>query len=283
MPLGAAYTILLPARLHACLHARATLMLAALVPIMFVTAARPTKHDLWSTPLFTSHVDNADELNAELLREAMSLRQAHPDGGGAASNRGGWRTVDRDLHARDDLPAMSALRSRIEATADVVWYGSGTPRRGLVMTDMWLIMLGPGDWLGVHKHAEAMLAGVYWVNAPATVAGAAGALKLRDPQPQTSVYDGLEWMGFGTETQVSPQAGLMALWPAWLEHYVEPFSAAPQASATVDARGHATSTVTRSGRAASKLLKRAGELRVAVSFNFRLETAQEANRNHSSP
>ena len=151
----------------------------------------PTLRSHWATPLFTHQLDGT--LNARILNEAAAMREADPAGGRARSNRGGWRSVSNDLQTRRDLKALSLLRAQIEAAVDKTWHTGKTKGHVLLLSEMWIMMLGAGDSVGVHTHAGAMLAGVYWVNAPeALLAGAsAGALKLRDPRVQTAVLESL--------------------------------------------------------------------------------------------
>jgi uncharacterized protein (TIGR02466 family) len=239
-----------------------------------ITGTTPQVHEMWSTPIFTQNLDNAESLNAALLREAERLRAISPAGGRARSNRGGWRSVGSDLHERADMVAFTALRGQVEVAIEAAWRsrlppGQRSGRYPLFMSEMWMIMLGSGDSLGVHKHANAMLAGVYWVNTPTVLLGgaslpSAGALKLRDPRPQTSVYESLEWSGLGSETQLNPRAGMLACWPAWLEHYVEPLpivaAGAATAAGAVDSRGRSSPQATPTA-----------DLRIAIAFNFQIE------------
>merc|ERR1712048_881143 len=108
--------------------------------------------------------------------------------------------------------------------------------------------------MGVHKHAGAIFAGVYYVRAPPKLVGAqisgtvAGALKFRDPRQQTGVLDGSEWFSMGADVQVAPQEGLVLLWPGWLDHYVEPLD-------------------TRDVRNSNASVADVASLRVTISFN----------------
>merc|ERR1711879_304434 len=102
----------------------------------------------------------------------------------------------------------------------------------LYIMAMWINMIGPGGSNSVHKHDKSMFAGAYYVNAPAELLGKLaggsggegfeGCIKFRDPRPQTSILEGNEWLGFGSDVTVPPAPGRMLLWPGWLDHYVEP-------------------------------------------------------------
>jgi len=188
----------------------------------------------WSTPIFAYRVDSEKvaELNEGLLSAGAALRSENPVGR-VASNRGGWRS-SADLHKRGSQhAALGDIRREAEAAVAQFWKqgldrtphskGQGAKPR-LFIQDMWMNMLGLGDSNNVHKHAGSLISGVYYVRVPnlPSSRGAGGSLKFRDPRPQTSIYDDLEWLGLGAEVQVPPTEGLMLLWPSWLEHFVEP-------------------------------------------------------------
>merc|ERR1712187_168214 len=142
-----------------------------------------------------------------------------------------------NLHRRKDMPVIKTLLEEIERAVGKAWkkgiemtpHAKGKQAKPkLAIKEMWMNILGSGDSHSVHKHASAVLAGVYYIRAPPNLVGAqisgtvAGALKFRDPRQQTGVLDGLEWFSMGSDVQVAPQEGLLLLWPGWLDHYVEP-------------------------------------------------------------
>lgn len=195
-------------------------------------AAQTHLESQFATPLWIYTLDSKvqEDLKLDLLRLATEMRAVDPKGL-VKSNRGGWRS-DSELHKRDD-PVIKKLRKEANEAVQSFWKAglertphakgkSGNPK--FKLNGMWMNMLGVGDSNNVHKHSAALLSGVYYVNIPKTPGPSAtsGALKFRDPRPQTSVYDDLEWLGMGAEVQVNPKEGMILLWPAWLEHYVEP-------------------------------------------------------------
>ena len=244
--------------------------LSLFIAAHFVLVAGPSVSltELWSTPLFhyTLPDNQAKSLNAALLDEAERLRSELPHGGYRATMRGsGWRSSElRDLHLRGDLPAMQRLVEYVNNTAQTSWKSS-TKSDGLSLrlSAMWMIMLSSGDSNAIHRHANAMLSGVYWVNAPwptgapnPTGSHLQGKLTLRDPRPQTMVYEATGWHDMGAEHRIDPTPGRIVLWPSWLEHSVEPVGPLPTNLSALEAPVDA--------------------LRVAISFNFELERACHA-------
>ena len=187
----------------------------------------------WATPIFSTSIPDAAELNEMLLTEAAALRAAAQGRSGRRrSDRGGWRS-ESDLHRRRRyLPGCAQLVQHIEAMAAAAlergWretpHASG--KLEVDISAMWLMLLGPGASVVPHKHGGALLAGIYWVNAPAALLGGTGsdarALKFHDPRVQAGVLPGTEWMAMGSEVMNRPHEGQMLLWPGWLEHHVEP-------------------------------------------------------------
>lgn len=188
----------------------------------------------WSTPIFVYFVDakKATKLNRNLLSAATKLRKADPVGR-KKSARGAWQSA-ADLHMQQSVAPklFGEFQKEVHAATEGFWrmglertpHATGQAAApSLYVKDMWMNLLGPGSSHKVHKHAGTMLSGVYYVNAPASLLGGEyGALKFRDPRPQTSVFEGFEWMGFGSDTQINPAEGMMLMWPSWIDHYVEP-------------------------------------------------------------
>ena len=99
---------------------------------------------------------------------------------------------------------------------------------------MWVMVLAPGKPIYAHRHPEAVLSGVYYVNTPAWVHGDAGALRFRDPRAQTDdALEGWNWFGLGADAKVAPTAGDMVIWPGFLEHFVAASPAAEHDAAVV--------------------------------------------------
>lgn len=197
------------------------------------TAQNGTIELQWATPVFVHFLepDVAGGMKPGLLQLAGQLRAADP-AGKVYSNRGGWRS-DSNIHKLSPLPpVMAEVKKHINAGIASFWkqgmartpHAKGKSKQPkLTLSAMWMNLLGLGGANVVHKHSGALFSGVYYVNTPTVPGGATGgSIKFRDPRPQTSVYDDLEWMGMGAEVQVNPSEGLMLIWPSWLDHYVEP-------------------------------------------------------------
>lgn len=215
----------------------APLLLVALFsasgPVAVVEASGSVEMQ-FATPIYVYNVDKAKQENMKLdiFKVAQDLREADPVGR-VLSNRGGWRSQS-DLHRMLNAPPVLAeVRKQVNAAVSAFWKAGmeRTPHaKGkkaqpkLKLEAMWMNVLGLGDSNIVHKHAQSFISGVYYVNMPKLPGpgGAGGSIKFRDPRPQTSVYDDMEWMGMGAEVQVNPVEGMILLWPSWLEHYVEP-------------------------------------------------------------
>lgn len=208
----------------------------------------------WSTPIFAYFVDpkQAADLNRKILDATRELRASSPKGE-TSSNRHGWQSPTRRLH-KEGAP-FSELKKEAVNAANEFWrqgqlrtaHAKGRAAKPkFFVKEMWINVLGSGGSHKVHKHAASIFAGVYYASVPAARADdpEGGSIKFRDPRSQTSILEGFEWMGLGADVQVRPSAGLMLVFPGWLDHFVEPVAAAPSSWVS------------------------GPEERVAVSFNF---------------
>lgn len=256
-----------------------TSVLALDLLLVSVEAGNTSMELQWGTPIFVHMVqpELAEEFKRGLLEASITLRQQDPQGR-TASNRGGWRSAS-DIHKRKDCPAViHELKKEMNAAVAAFWKAglaktvhtkgkAASPK--MYIRDLWMNVLGQGDSNAVHKHGGALFSGVYYVNVPklpGSGASAAGNLKFRDPRIQTSVYEDLEWMSMGSEVQVAPKEGLMLLWPAWLEHYVEPL--APSSANDGDRQAWAENLLEGApGSLGSLEISPPESLRIVVPFN----------------
>ena len=86
-----------------------------------------------------------------------------------------------------------------------------------------------GDRNVLHCHPGCFVSATYYVRVPEHVKG--GEIVFRDPRgPAVAMYEtpGIElpWVGNGVGIPFSPATGHLLIFPAWLEHGVEPFEGA---------------------------------------------------------
>ncbi|BBK43958.1 hypothetical protein STVA_39780 [Allostella vacuolata] len=182
----------------------------------------------FGTPVITLRPEGAAEANAA-LRQAI-LERAAREPGVARSNAGGWQS-------RPDLlnwggPGVAAYRGWLE---QAVRAAQRLPARRAGVEDFrlsftaqaWANVSRAGHYNEVHTHPGNHWAVVYYVAAPPPdpARPLGGRLELRDPRP-AAAFAAAPGFSFGAALTLAAEAGLMVLFPAWLEHAVHPFSGA---------------------------------------------------------
>ena len=153
---------------------------------------------------------------AELPRWVTALeamRQANPTPAGRTI-RGGWNSGG---HALLDDPGFSPLRDVTIALCRhvIMEMGVAEPRFSL---QSWANIHDRGGFNFQHMHEGCLLSGCFYLQVPQ----GSGNLVFRDPRPGVvnSFAKGSSPNGF-KDIQLKPEAGLMVLFPHWLEHHVE--------------------------------------------------------------
>ncbi len=179
----------------------------------------------FGTPVVTLRPEGAAAVNDGLRR--LILERAGRDPGVARSNSGGWQS-------RPDLlswggPEVAAyagwLEQAVRAVQRLPARRAGVEEFRLSFTaQAWANVSQAGHYNEVHTHPGNHWAAVYYVAAgtpdPARPLG--GRLELRDPRP-AAAFAAAPGFSFGAALTIPPEAGLMILFPAWLEHAVHPF------------------------------------------------------------
>lgn len=177
-------------------------------------------HLMFSTPIIVDQIDDAEAVNAELMRLIEERRLV--DEGVVRSNAGGW-------HSKQDFavwsgPSGSKVLQRvlqlardntvkIEDSPPPVWTAEG-----------WANVSGSGASNKPHVHGGAFWSAVYYVRAPESESG---KLVLHDPRmPALRMYaPNLRFKGAGPEqvARIKPKSGMIVMFPSWLMHGVEPW------------------------------------------------------------
>lgn len=177
------------------------------------------REDWFPTPVWGFDHPDPGPLNADLLRLILAERAADPRGVADRSVVLGWHSAD-DLHRR---PGFAPLVAFIEAgVAEAVRFLKWDARQvAPVLATCWANVNGPGASNVVHTHPHCFLSGVYYVQGDE----AGGCLFLLDPRPAAvMIAPPVSAFTPWTYQQVryAPTPGRMLLFPAWLQHGVEP-------------------------------------------------------------
>jgi uncharacterized protein (TIGR02466 family) len=182
----------------------------------------------FGTPLSMRPVSNAVALN-EALEQAI-LNRFQDGRGNRISNIGGWQSqpdllewpepaiaqfaseVDRGVQSISTIPALldgrpAYAQKRVGYTA----YG-------------WANVNQSGHYNTLHMHPGSDWSVVYYVSTGTVSADTPmnGRIELRDPRPAAS-FARMPGFTSGQPMMIKPQAGMMIVFPAWIEHWVHPF------------------------------------------------------------
>ena len=182
----------------------------------------------FGTALSLRTVPNFASLNPDLERAILKRRDAGT--ANRISNIGGWQSlpdfldwpepcvaqlkteVDRGLQQINAMPAM--LERRNEPAKRVTYAAYG-----------WANVNRSGDYNMLHAHPGCDWSVVYYV-ATGRVSDdspMSGRIELRDPRP-AAVFANMPGFKSGQPMLIKPQAGMMLIFPAWIEHQVHPFT-----------------------------------------------------------
>jgi uncharacterized protein (TIGR02466 family) len=167
----------------------------------------PTR--IWQIPLtqLTPHF-------TDWVKLITAMRAAAPVPAGR-TNRGGWNSVD---HAVMHQPAFSVLLQTVrhycmQAFAEM---GFNAPA---FEVQSWVNIHDRGGFNFQHMHEGALLSGTFYLQVPE----GSGALVFKDPRPGVlNSYARGNGANAYKDIQLRPSAGLLVLFPHWLEHFVEP-------------------------------------------------------------
>jgi len=84
----------------------------------------------------------------------------------------------------------------------------------------WANINRPGDYNILHNHPGQDLAAVYYVQAEN-----GGKLELRDPRPAAG-YCNFPKLFSADPLQITPEPGMLVIFPSWIEHMVHPHQGA---------------------------------------------------------
>jgi uncharacterized protein (TIGR02466 family) len=175
------------------------------------------------TPIGRLRVPDADAMNQDLRAVILAEEAKYVSLG--RSNTGGWHS-QTDLLDRPE-PAVGALstwitwavRRMVEATAR-----SGS-FEGVLSSTAWTTICRAGAYHAPHSHPDSAWSGVYYVDAGALSPDRplSGVLEFLDPRAGVEAVT-VPGDPYGEPVRVSPEAGLLVIFPSWLYHWVHPYA-----------------------------------------------------------
>ena len=192
---------------------------------MFVPIT-PEISSAFGTPILKRTVASAASINIGL--ERAILARAQQGAANRISNVGGWQSLPDLLdwpEAEIKLLVEETDRSIQQISALPALLGQQPhPARIKYRAYGWANINRPGDYNMLHVHPGNHWSVVYYVAMgrlnPDTPMN--GRIELRDPSP-AACFARMPGFNTGQPMLIRPQAGMMLVFPAWIEHSVHPF------------------------------------------------------------
>jgi len=167
---------------------------------------------LFPTRIWQSLLGELKPLLPGWVEQVQAMRAASPEPAGR-TNRQGWNSADKAV-----LDRFPELHGALRACCGFAFQQMGAAKIGFHL-ESWINMHDKGGFNFLHLHDGCLLSGVFYLQVPA----GSGDLVFRDPRPGVlhSPFKGNDANGHN-DVHLRPETGLVALFPSWLEHYVEP-------------------------------------------------------------
>ena len=170
--------------------------------------------DLFPTRIWQSSLATLTPHLAAWIAEVLAERVAHPEPAGR-TNRQGWNSKNMAVL---EQPVFASLQQAVRAgcaSALNEMGVSGVP----FQLQSWINLHDRGGFNFLHVHEGCLLSGCFYLSVP----GGSGRLVFRDPRPGVihGYVKGAVPNGY-SDIRLAPEAGLLVLFPCWMEHYVEP-------------------------------------------------------------
>lgn len=166
--------------------------------------------------LITENLTNID--NNDLARYAVEYQKNFP--GVVKSNYGGWQSDRLEVH-NDNVGILvdEIIKICNDHKKDFCIKSAGN----FFVSNIWLNINGKGTFNRPHIHSECLFSGVYYVKCQED----SGNVILLNPsklqqyhvkEEYVESFDGI----LASTWSVDAEIGKLLIFPAWLEHYVEP-------------------------------------------------------------
>lgn len=169
----------------------------------------------WPTILYYKDIENCEVLNAEL--ESNILEWSQNDPGVAKTNRNGW-------HSNVNMHSMPEYKKLVDILFEMQHeiYNQEALASEPVLGNMWANINYQGGYNAVHIHPNCLWSGVYYVKAPKL----SGNLYFEDPRTMSLMTLPKRTqplpINLRRTIEVEPKEGRVIMFPAWLNHGVNP-------------------------------------------------------------
>lgn len=187
---------------------------------------------LFSTPFVIDTLQS--ETGIAALRQAIEAEHARDASGVSISNIGGWHSSTRMIDWGGEAARALAFKAMQMADAQTLDARSPQASRFGWMPEMWANVSRKGHANQYHYHPGSFWSAVAYIDDGYngdTSPALGGELQLLDPRmpmvrmtaPDLRLIDA-NGEAQQTEISIRPKAGMIVLFPSWLQHAVRPFA-----------------------------------------------------------
>ena len=175
-------------------------------------------HLFFSTPVWSSKIDNYKKINEEMLTYINDLKKIDPKGV-VKSNFKGWHSKDFNLNNEQPKKFIEAIKNNINSTLnDMDW---DIKNQTVKINNLWAIINEHGAWNQKHHHSNNDLSAAYYISANE----GCGDIVFYDPRPGPVFSHPIAKSPNilnASVNSITPEEGMLILFPSYLEHSVNP-------------------------------------------------------------
>lgn len=170
--------------------------------------------DLFATRIWQAQLPGLRARLDEWIAAVLQMRAASPKPAGR-TNRQGWNSEDMEVLEK---PLFASLRDAVRAGCSMALREMGIPDLPFDLQS-WVNLHDRGGFNFLHVHEGSLLSGSFYLQVPP----GSGKFVFRDPRPGVvhGYVKGAVPNGY-SDIRLTPEAGLLVLFPCWMEHFVEP-------------------------------------------------------------
>jgi len=175
-------------------------------------------HLFFSTPIWAEKIEAYEKVNKEMLTYILNLQKKDPVGV-LKSNFKGWHSADFNMKDIDPINFITSIKNNLNTSIkDMNW---DLNIQSVKISNMWAIINQKGAWNQKHQHSNSDISAAYYVTAPE----GCGDIVFYDPRPARVYKQPIAKSPNklnGTVNSIKPEAGMLVLFPSYLDHSVNP-------------------------------------------------------------
>lgn len=176
----------------------------------------PKLHEIFAVPVWTAQLPKVTNEEFEFIKNMEYIQHLRPNK---------KLKLTKKTYVIDTEPELANVKKNIETALDYYWYNVLNVREhlGLRTLHSWITRHGPGDFHPWHQDPNTLLSAIYYIKAPEN----SGELCFRKDVNYCNLFPNVMEMKYHTKTafnsrewRITPQDGLLVVFPAHIEHQV---------------------------------------------------------------